>query len=843
MAVDRRTFLGLLGPAVLSAGAPFPAGAEGANDALFLIVEGITPATAADRLRAFAEPFLAEGLPIGIIPALAPGAEAALPPALAGELARLFSAAPRLAEPVLSVPGLAGLSPYFQRRAASDALGRMRALTQGGTAAVPPPVTVATDAPLSASLDALRCIGIRSVLVLAAAEAVTSTGCADLTVCLRGARRLAVADTPDPARWLEDVLEAPGWRQIVLSLAGAERLAVGDVRLRARRVCDAIGREIGSGRRFAALPRDHARWFGADQMRFVAVRLEPGAAASATPMARFRADIAALGIPVTDTVQPEAGRWAEGLCAALALPSAGGGGDAWPFPLPQGLRCVAAAAGAGALPAGLGRAIDLLLVPGADPAFDGRGPFLRGETGVAGIAALRADAGLMRDAVLSLGPEDCASEFARGTSLVALRRLREDAGTTFVDIPAFHAATVAPDPVFDLLHAARRDPADGADPDALAAEDLMDDARQAWTFFERFSVAATGLCIDTADVQGGEEWLQREMTMWDIGSLIAAVMAAYDCGLIDDAAFIARCARIVEALPVARIGGLLLPAEVISPDTGAALSGDFNACDTGRLLSVLGELNRHPLTRGIAEEKIARWDLAGVVIGGHAHSVVDGRFVDRFRSHCAHYTARAFRSRGIEAASPYEVMGEGPETDRHMRLLEALAGFDPLGAEPLLLEALEMGLSEPTALLADVLSWAQRHDHARSGTLYCVSEAPINREPWFSYQGLNVTSAAERWVVNAASADPRFNTPAFRKETLLVNTKAAYLWTAARPGSYATMLARHVRDRARLEGMGFSPGVFTATGKAMPGYADVNTNGIVLAAIAFILRGRRQRGG
>ena len=84
---------------------------------------------------------------------------------------------------------------------------------------------------------------------------------------------------------------------------------------------------------------------------------------------------------------------------------------------------------------------------------------------------------------------------------------------------------------------------------------------------------------------------------------------------------------------------------------------------------------------------------------------------------------------------------------------------------------------------------------------------------------------------------------AFRKETLLVNTKAAYLWTAARPGSYATMLARHVRDRARLEGMGFSPGVFTATGKAMPGYADVNTNGIVLAAIAFILRGRRQRGG
>lgn len=88
---------------------------------------------------------------------------------------------------------------------------------------------------------------------------------------------------------------------------------------------------------------------------------------------------------------------------------------------------------------------------------------------------------------------------------------------------------------------------------------------------------------------------------------------------------------------------------------------------------------------------------------------------------------------------------------------------------------------------------------------------------------------------------PRFNAPSFRAETLLVNTKAAYLWTAARPGAYATMLVRHVRDRARLDGMGFSPGAFAATGKAMPGYADVNTNGIILAAIAVILRGRRLR--
>jgi len=300
-----------------------------------------------------------------------------------------------------------------------------------------------------------------------------------------------------------------------------------------------------------------------------------------------------------------------------------------------------------------------------------------------------------------------------------------------------------------------------------------------------------------------------------------------------------RSELLVRALPVVRVGEWRLPAEVISSTTGAPLSEDFNACDTGRLLSVLHTLDAYPLTRGIAEQKIAGWDLAAVVRDGHVHSVVKGRLVDRFRSHCAHYTARAFRDRGIDAASPYEVPGMAAGTDHDMRLLLALVGLGPLGAEPLLLEALEMGLSEPSDFLADVLFAAQSREYESSGRLVCLSEAPINREPWFTYQGLNVASSEDRWMVSAASADGRFNTPAFRAETLMVNTKAAYLWVAARPSAHATLLARHVRNRARIEGMGFSPGVFAASGKGMPGYADVNTNAIILQAIAYILRGRR----
>jgi hypothetical protein len=447
----------------------------------------------------------------------------------------------------------------------------------------------------------------------------------------------------------------------------------------------------------------------------------------------------------------------------------------------------------------------------------------------------------MRDAILSIGSEDYRTPAAVGATLDLLRRFQADPATRLVDLSGFLQATVTSDVIFDLLRGSRRDAVELADPEPLSAEDWMADARHAWTFFERFSNASTGLCVDTADVQGNDTWLHRELTMWDLGSLIAGVMSAHELGLIPDAAFVARAEQLVRALPVAAIGGRLLPSEVISSETGRSLSTDFNACDTGRLLSVLRELDAHPLTAGLAQEKSRLWDLESVILDKHVHSVVRGALRDRFRSHCAHYTARAFRNRGFDVASPYEVPDMPSRTDHEMLLLQSVGDLGALGAEPLLFEALEMGMSKPSDLLASVLFSAQKHGFERTGTLYCASEAPLNREPWFTYQGLNISAAEDRWMVTAATEDVRFDTPEFRKATALVNTKAAYLWAAHEPGPYSTLLTRHVRVRARLDGIGFSPGVFLATGNGMSGYADINTNGVVLEAIAFIMRGRKRR--
>lgn len=820
--VDRRGFLTLMGPALLLPVTPLRVRAQAAEDALFLLVDGIDTTTPPDLIDAVLDPFLEGEIPFALVlPPLGP--DSPLPSA--ATLRRVLAAGPMSVEPVLALPGLPKLPIYFQRRMASDSIQALARLAPDSAA----PLSIATDGVEETNLDALRCLGIRTVLKPDLPLPVASAGCAGLAVCLSGVTRINMADAADPAAQMEPALSRPGWAQIALSLAGIERATPAEARLRGRRAVDAVLREVELGRRFLALPRDNALWFGPDQPRFLALRL----AASGPEAEVLARDLRALGLPLTPTLAPVPEPVPADAC--LQLPGTGG--------LPAGPICAAAPDAMAVLPEE--SSVELLLLPSDHAAFDGRGLLVRGETPVAEAARLLDPAEGMRDAVLSIGPEAVLTPQARAATLDLLARLRADPGTRLLDVPGFVQATVTPDPVFALWRDSRRaaGPAssDEPEPAPLTPEEWLADAAQAWQFFQRFSNPDTGLCADTADVQEGEAWLHRELTMWDLGSLIAGVMAAQELGLLSDADFVARADQLVRALPVARIGGLQLPCEVISSDSGRALSSDFNACDTGRLLSVLRELDAHPLTAGLAESTVDTWDLAGVIADGRVHSVVDGRLVDRFRSHCAHYTARAFRDRGFAVASPYEVPDEASPTDHAMRLLHAAGDLGPLGAEPLLFEAVEMGLSAPSDVLAQVLFAAQRLEFERSGTLLAVSEAPLNRQPWFSYQGLNLTGAGDRWMVNVTSDDARYATAEFRREITLVNTKAAYLWAAHRPDTWSTRLVRHVRDRARIEGAGFSPGVHVASGLGMSGYADINTNGVVLEAVAFILRGRKPR--
>jgi hypothetical protein len=717
-----------------------------------------------------------------------------------------------------------------------------------GGRASPGPVTIATAAPPEASFDALRALGIRQVLGLRAAGAeAVAAGCATRTLCLRGGATVALAGAGDPRAALAAALDRSGWARVVLTLDGAEAVVRGELERRAADAAAAIVRAVQDGRRFVVPPREHLLWNAGAQPRLLALRLAPpppGDAAAAQALSDFAAALASRGLPFSLTL-------AEGAAGPSDCVVAGPGAPPQATAAPPPCRVLsrqpveaesASAGGTSAVGAGAGGAgagADILLSPFAGAVYDGGGRLIRGEIPLAAADPLLTGEGAMRDGLIVAAPVDYGSSEARAATLDHLERLARLDGTRVLDVRGFVATAVAPDPVLDRLRRAHG--LDLAPPpdEETEREALRADARLAWRFFERFSIDASGLCADTAHVGAGSTWLHGELTMWDLGSLIAAVMSAHELGLIDDLAYSARARQLVRALPVVTIAGLRLPAEVIDSGSAAPLSGNFNACDTGRLLAVLRNLDAHPMSQGLAAPVVARWDLEGVIRDGQIHSVVGGRHVPRMRSHCAHYTARALRAWGHGAGSPYEVALDGSPTDRDMRLLHAAAEIGPIGAEPLLLEGLEMGFSPPAALLARVLDAAQRDDHAATGVLRAVSEAPLDRAPWFTYQGLALSDAVDAWRVDAVAADPAHRTPEFRRETALVNTKAAYLWAALHPSAHAARLVRHVRAAAAQPDLGFAPGVFAATGRGMPGYVDVNTNGIVLSAIAHLLRGRR----
>jgi hypothetical protein len=839
MQISRRRLLMLLGSAgFLSASPRLVTGAEPGARALFVLVEGITPEVPAAHLRSLLEPFAQAFIPVGL--GLAPGARGF--GADMGQLLRdLFHELPELFEPVADIAGLAATEPYFQMRNASRALDEIEAALGVRTGIV----SVATSAPpRPANLDALRAVGLRNVMATTAqAQPLVSLPCDGGALCLQGSVRLSLETG---GATLGERLRADFGGVGILGVLSADDLAASTpatIFASAEAMVAEIVRAVQRGSAFAVAPREHLAWFVGTQARTVALRLElppEGDVEAGQAYLALRAALRDAGIPFS--ASGRAALLDDDGCLDLGRDDVDAG---W----------IAARSAAGIAVCAVGavdeaRAHDLAAT----------GLVLLVEPGEAGATRLDPN-GVLRwpesydpmrirggtrgaDVVLSLTRDAYRDPAWRASALDALIRLRQDGRATLRSLSSLASDLVPKDPVFAILRETRRDLRD-AGPTAPETADehdlLLGDARAAWSYVEEWTEPATGLCPATVHRAAGGTYKHQMLTMWDFGSLIHASISAHELGFLTDDTFLARTERLLRALPASSIRAHVLPNELIATDRVGPLSQDFNACDTGRLVGALVDLDRYPLSRGIARPVLDRWDLDAIILDRRPHSISGGRLVDAFISHCTAYLARNFREIGIDVASPYAVDTGGSETDWQMRLLYAASRLGAYGAEPLLLEAIERGPTREGDLLADVLWTEQERAYARTGLLHCVSEAPLDRAPWFAYAGLRLNDDRTRWEVRANSPDPRFATDAFQRESLLVNTKGAFLWAAVRPGEHASRLVSHVRTHANLDRGGFAPGVFVQGARRMEGYADINTNGVVLEAVAYILRGRRPR--
>lgn len=453
---------------------------------------------------------------------------------------------------------------------------------------------------------------------------------------------------------------------------------------------------------------------------------------------------------------------------------------------------------------------------------------------------------LASDRVLIVSASDIPTQVDRLALSAALARLRNEGGAKLFSVSGFADHVTAPDPILDRFQSARRrtriEPPDPAPPTEADRASLIEDARLAWRYIDRMTDSVTGLCAGAAQVGGNGRLVASEQaTLWDIASQMQGIVAARRLGLIAAEEAAARLDKILKNIPIQTIDGLRLPPLFVTTDRRGIARAGFDFCDTGRFLIALGAATRAGL---IAQDTAATFhaglDVAGTLREGRPFNHGRSGWTDDFANHCTPYLARGLAPWGLKITSPYPDVPDTPTGDDQMRLLYSIARIGPYGAEPPLLEATELGPTPTTDCMSAVLLDAQIQSFERTGRLKCVSEMSLNTKPWFAYQGLRVDLPGESgWVIRTTDPDPQYNTDSFRDRIEAISSKAAFLWAAHYPHPYTEHLLAVVRRVARVPELGFSVGVFVSDEKPMIGYSDINTNGVILSAIDYLLRTQR----
>ena len=731
----------------------------------------------------------------------------------------------------LELPDLAGLSPYFQARAVFDARKRLQRALKGKPLFAAPQSVLCDEIENPVEPTGVRASGVRNVLLRPKADdTVRSETWKGGVVRFFGGQRIgprtdftfrrstsrkenallyyiSASDLPGVAedrltRWTSRLASSLQEQELNAQLA---LMTVSDLQLR-----DNFAME-----------------------RLVAILFdlpETATAADRAVVAAFRAQLERKGIP--SALRPEGSLFWVGLGESdrplimLRIACAGH----HPSRVATSMRV------------GSGFAVsfpdDRDAIPGIDGCAILQQPVVRIDPDLpAASPARRLAEG--EDSVLLLSAGQIATPEAQRRMVAVLEAAREDGITQFIPIGAFAAERLTNEPVairHRLTRAAMANAPFRATMDIDDAERarLLKDARHAWGYIQTYQERATGLCPATVDTRPGGD-IQRSVTMWDAGSNLNAIVAAAELGLIDRKQAEATFERILPNLAGRRTDERLLPQGWIRTDRQRWGIRDFDGCDCGRLLCSLDNMRRRFGMGAAIGKLVASWDLDKIVIGGKIHSVINRKLVSTFSSHCAHYSALGFRRWGLNPASPYETFADRAPGDGEMALLETIATIGPLGSEPLLLEAMELGMSPESAYLAEVLIAAMEEEYTAGNRLICVSETPIDREPWFIYQGLELGTGPRSWRLDTVGHRPEYMTKAMADDLMTFSTKAAFLWAAYRPGAFTRKLLDFARRNARGE-VGFMSGINVRTRRPMAHYTDLNTNAIILQAIAHMLR-------
>ncbi|MEM0978048.1 MAG: DUF3131 domain-containing protein [Pseudomonadota bacterium] len=361
-------------------------------------------------------------------------------------------------------------------------------------------------------------------------------------------------------------------------------------------------------------------------------------------------------------------------------------------------------------------------------------------------------------------------------------------------------------------------------------------ARIAWRYFETFTNPATGLSNSVETFPSG--------TMWDQGSYLMAILAAYRLGLITGDTARNRTARVLQALRDIPLVDAQLPNKVYSTNTlemtfynnAPTKTGlGWSALDMGRISTALHAVSRQ--FPDFADEVIGvqnRWAVTRLVQNGElwgTSRTTGGVLEDLQEGRLGYeeYGARGLALLGLNAgraadwrsfAQVINIDGTALLADRRDK--KNSNGSNYVLSEPFLLTAFEFGLDPDTELLAGALYLAQERRAKQTGILTAVTEDNINQDPFFLYY--SAYANGETWVPINPAGDPF-------PELATVSTKAAFGWHALYRTEYTQQLMDYIGTTQHPE-KGWQSGRYEVSG-AINDVATANTNAMVLLSLHY----------
>jgi len=378
-------------------------------------------------------------------------------------------------------------------------------------------------------------------------------------------------------------------------------------------------------------------------------------------------------------------------------------------------------------------------------------------------------------------------------------------------------------------------------PNPLTEEDKQF-ASVAWKYFEKNYQATTGFTNSANNYPS--------TTMWDTGSVLAAMVTARELKLVTQTVFHERISKILTSLNTIPLFGDEAPNKVYHAETaemtnyGNKLTPDgigTSVLDLARLISWLNILScLYPEYHDTAMNVISRWSYCRTIRNGQMYGFGMRKGVTRVvqegRLGYEQYAGAIFDMVGFNQSvsksydnqfrDNIEIYGVPIAFDKRDAATKGAHNY--VVTESYILDIMENGRDPVKDALMKNIYDVQKKRWEKTGLVTAVSEDNIDREPWFLYNTIYVDGDKWKTIKDDGKDFGKFKT---------LSVKAAYgLATLFPEEAYSKKLLSMIRA-ANDPQLGWYSGVYEDASLGYNKAITGNTNGIILESVLYKMYG------